>query len=125
MAGRKDGTELLAVRANRIYIADGELHLDDFKRDQVLDFAVDGLQFRYLLADGTFSDAPLQLDQIRGIQFLILIKSLTAEKDFNNTQEYSPQMGPNVVAATYGPYNDRFRRMVLTELIEVKNYAFD
>ena len=124
-AGAKDGTELLAVRANRIYVTDGDLHLDDYEKDLKLDFGVDGLQFRYLLADGSFSDDPLQPDQIRGIQFALLIRSLTAEKGFHNTEDYSSQMGPNVSAGTYGPYNDRFRRILRTELIEVKNYAFD
>lgn len=123
-AGEKDGTELLAVRANRIYVSGGALHLDNYEKDQTLDFGVDGLQFRYLLADGSFSDAPLQPDQIRGIQFFLLIRSLTAEKDLNLSQDYSSQMGPNVTGGTYA-YNDRFRRSVLTELIEVKNYAFD
>jgi len=58
-------TELLGLRAHRLYLQrtgrSGRLRCDDLTSDEILDDAVDGLQFEYLLADGCMVDLRLIL----------------------------------------------------------------
>ncbi len=127
-----EGSEILKVRAKRFYVAtsggESQLLIDDLSAPPatILDRSVDGFQVRYLI-DGTWEDNPAHAEDIRVIRFYLLVRSLNPQKGLTNTTDYSSQMGPktgsNIPAGTYGPYNDAFRRLVITEDVEVKNYV--
>lgn len=114
-------TELLGLRAHRYYLARsggfGRLRCDDFTSDEILDDAVDGLQFEYLLADGRLVDLPEDQRTIRAIRLSLLVRDLRADRDYHNNAVY--RLGN----CSYGPYNDAFRRIVVHEMVEVKNYG--
>lgn len=114
-------TELLGLRARRYHLtpsgAFNRLRCDDFTSDEILDDAVDGLQFEYLLADGRVVDAPPDTAAIRGIRVSLLVRDLRFDRDYRDRATY--QLGNR----SYGPYDDGYRRLVIREMIEVKNHA--
>jgi len=124
------GTEVFPVRARQISIVasggENQLRLSDQNQNEIIDRQVDGLQFQYLV-DGNWVDDPVAAgagtEDIRAVRFYLLVRSLAVDKDRTDTTDYSPQMGPNVAANTYGPYNDNFRRVVVVGEVEVKNYV--
>ncbi|GAB4560265.1 MAG: hypothetical protein Tsb0017_17010 [Geothermobacteraceae bacterium] len=124
------GTEVFPVRARQISIVasggENQLRLSDQNQNEIIDRQVDGLQFQYLV-NGNWVDDPVAAgagtEDIRAVRFYLLVRSLAVDKDRTDTTDYSPQMGPNVAANTYGPYNDNFRRVVVVGEVEVKNYV--
>lgn len=125
------GTEIFKVRSKRFYVeisgGESQLRIDNLSGTAtILDRNVDGFQVSYL-TDGTWEDNPAHAEDIRAIRFYLLVRSLNPQKGLNNTTDYSSQMGPkigsNIPAGTYGPYNDAFRRLVITKDVEVKNYV--
>jgi hypothetical protein len=114
-------TELFGLRARRYHLAPAggfsRLRCDDFTSDEILDDAVDGLQFEYLLADGRVVDTPAEATAVRGIRVSLLVRDLRPERDYRDHAVY--QLGNR----SYGPYNDGYRRMAISEMIEVKNHA--
>jgi type II secretory pathway pseudopilin PulG len=114
-------TELLGLRAHRLSLQrtgrTGRLRCDDFTSDEILDDAVDGLQFEYLLADGRMVDLPADPRSVRGIRVSLLVRDLRADRDYRDLAVY--RLGNR----SYGPYDDSFRRIVVSEMIEVKNHA--
>jgi hypothetical protein len=114
-------TELLGLRVHRLYLQrtgrNGRLRCDDFTSDEILDDAVDGLQFEYLLADGRMVDLPVDPRAVRGIRVSLLVRDLRADRDFRDRAVY--RLGNR----NYGPYGDSFRRILISEMIEVKNHA--
>jgi len=115
------GTELLGLRAHRYHLSSSSglsrLQCDDFTSDEILDDAVDGLQFEYLLADGRIVDAPDDPRAVRGVRVSLLVRDLRPDRDYRDRETY--RLGNR----NYGPYHDAFRRMVVREMIEVKNHA--
>ena len=85
-------TELLGLRAHRFHLspADGShrLRCDDFTSDEILDDAVDGLQFEYLLADGRTVDFPEDARTVRGIRLSLLVRDLRPERDYRDRAVY-------------------------------------
>lgn len=124
------GSEIFKVRAKHFKIfrtgTESRLLVDDGRtlnpRGDILDRAVDGLQLRYLLDDGSWADNPDNAEDIRAIRFYLLVRAVKAEKGLKNSTDYSAQMG-NASSGTYGPYDDAFRRLVVVKDVEVKNYA--
>lgn len=114
------GTELLGLRAYRYLLqpqaGTNRLRRDDFTSREILDDAVDGLQFEYLLADGRLVDQP-DPAVIRGVRISLLVRALQPERDYRSAAVY--QLGDR----TYGPFNDGYRRLAVSELVEVKNHA--
>jgi type II secretory pathway pseudopilin PulG len=114
-------TELLGLRAHRLYLqrigSKGRLRCDDFTSDEILDDDVDGLQFEYLLADGHMVDLPADRLAIRGIRVSLLVRDQRPDRDYRDQTVY--RLGNR----DYGPYDDSFRRIVVSETIEVKNHA--
>ena len=114
-------TELLGLRALRFRLvpagASNRLRCDDFTSDEILDDAVDGLQFEYLLADGRIVDLPADPRAIRGIRLSLLVRDLRPDCDHRDQAVY--RLGNR----DYGPYHDAFRRIMVSEMVEVKNHA--
>jgi prepilin-type N-terminal cleavage/methylation domain-containing protein len=114
-------TELLSLRVRRYHLAPSggfnRLRCDDFTSDEILDDAVDGLQFEYLLADGRVVDSPDETTAIRGIRISLLVRDLRFDREYRDRVAY--RLGN----CSYGPYDDGYRRMVISEMIEVKNHA--
>lgn len=115
------GTELFGTRARRFSreatALGGRLRSDDFTSDEILDDAVDGLQFEYLLDDGRIVDQPARPETVRGIRVSLLVRDLRPDRDHRDASAY--QLGNR----HYGPYHDRFRRLVVSQMVEVKNHV--
>lgn len=115
------GTEVYGVRAYRYSLqvagSSRRLRRDDFTSSEILDDAVDGLQFEYLLADGTLVTLPPDPGRIRAVRCSLLVRDLRADQDYLDRQVY--RLGAQV----YGPYLDHYRRVVLSRLVEVKNHG--
>jgi prepilin-type N-terminal cleavage/methylation domain-containing protein len=114
-------TEVLGLRAC-IYEAESfagskRLRRDDFTSREILDQAVDGLQFEYLLDDGAMVDQPADTKNVRGIRISLLVRSLRQDRDHIDTGIYS------LANQVYGPFHDHFRRQLVTRLVEVKNHG--
>jgi hypothetical protein len=114
-------TEVLGLRAC-IYEAESfagskRLRRDDFTSREILDQAVDGLQFEYLLDDGAMVDQPADTISVRGIRISLLVRSLRQDRDHIDTAIYT------LANQVYGPFHDHFRRQLVTRLVEVKNHG--
>lgn len=116
-----EATELLGLRIRRYHLASSggfsRLRCDDFTSDEILDDAVDGLQFEYLLDDGRLVDLPADPQTVRGIRLSLLIRDLHPDRDYRDAVSY--QLGNR----RYGPFGDGYRRLVMSEMLEVKNNA--
>ena len=114
-------TELLGVRVNT-YLLDPfsgskRLRRDDFTSRDILDDAVDGLQFEYLLNDGSLVHQPARPQDVRGVRISLLVKDLRADRNYVDEKIY--MLGN----CQYGPYQDHYRRLPLSRLVEVKNHG--
>jgi prepilin-type N-terminal cleavage/methylation domain-containing protein len=76
------------------------------------------MEFRYQLADSSWTLAPAPLTDIRMIQVTLLGRTRTADPNYKNTTSYTFPSG-----AVWGPYNDGFRRQMLTTTIALWNMA--
>lgn len=114
-------TELLGLRARRYELqADNDTHRlyrDDFTRRDILDHAVDGLQFEYLLRDGTLIDEPDHLGDVRGIRINLLVRSRQPDRAHLDNNSYT------LADRTYGPYHDHFRRVRVSRMVEIVNHG--
>lgn len=113
------GTEVLGVRAYT-YLLDPfsgskRLRRDDFTSRAILDGAVDGLQFEYLLADGSLVNLPINPQDVRGVRISLLVRDLRADKNYTSETPYT------LANRTYGPFRDHYRRTLVSQLVEVKN----
>ncbi len=115
------GTELLGVRAHRLYLqpfaGSNRFYRDNFTSREILDDGIDGLQLEYLMSNGDLIDEPVNLADIRGVRISLLVRSRKADRTYRDRGVYS--LGNR----TYGPYFDHFRRVQVSELVEVKNYG--
>jgi hypothetical protein len=111
-------TELLGLRLRRFHRdGAGRLRRDDFTSDEILDDAVDGLQFEYLLADGRIVDWPADTRAVRAVRLSLLVRDLRPDRDYRDRASY------RIGNRSYGPYHDHFRRIMVSEMVEVKNHA--
>ena len=113
--------EVLGLRAcsyaAQPFAGSKRLRRDDFTSRDILDEAVDGLQFEYLLEDGGIVDQPLDMRTVRGVRISLLVRGLRQDRDYVDTGVYT--LGNR----TYGPFFDQFHRQVVTRLVEVKNHG--
>lgn len=114
-------TEVMGVRAT-VYQLDPfagshRLRRDDFTSRDILDDAVDGLQFEYLLSDGSMVNQPEHPENIRGVRISLLVRDLRQDRNYSNTTVYT--MGNQ----NYGPFGDHYRRCQVSRLVEVKNHG--
>ncbi len=114
-------TELLGVRASSYLLepfsGSKRLRRDDFTSRDILDDAVDGLQFEYLLKDGSLVQHPANPEEVRGVRINLLVKDLRSDRDYLDDKIY--RLGN----CQYGPYQDHYRRLQLSRLVEVKNHG--
>jgi prepilin-type N-terminal cleavage/methylation domain-containing protein len=114
-------TEVLGVRALTYllepYAGGNRLRRDDFTSREILDDAVDGLQFEYLLGDGSLTSQPARPQDIRGVRINLLVRDERPDRAYVNDTVY--MLGNR----SYGPFHDQYRRCLVTELVEVKNHG--
>jgi len=114
-------TEVLGLRAytyeTESFAGSKRLRRDDFTSRSILDEAVDGLQFEYLLNDGVVVDQPVDMKTVRGVRISLLVRSLRQDKTYIDTGVYS------LANRSYGPFRDHFRRHLVKRLVEVKNHG--
>jgi prepilin-type N-terminal cleavage/methylation domain-containing protein len=86
---------------------------------------VDALQFEYVFNNGTMQNtiAATDISNVRAINIWLLVRSDFPERDFVNTTTYAvgTSGSAGLVPITVGPFNDNFRRMLLSKRVEVKN----
>lgn len=79
-------TEVLGVRAYLFGLdpaaGSKRLRRDDFTSRDILDDAVDGLQFEYLLEDGSLVDLPTRTQDLRGVRINLLVRDLRADQGY-------------------------------------------
>ena len=83
---------------------------------------IEGIEFRYQLADGGWTLTPTASDlaNIRSVRVSILARATYPDQSFNNTFVYRTASG-----ATFGsPFNDHFRRRLLAISISCRNATF-
>lgn len=114
-------TELLGVRAYSYQLepfsGSKRLRRDDFTSRDILDDAVDGLQFEYLLDDGALVNQPTNLQDIRGVRISLLVRDLRSDRNYTNATIYT------IGNRSYGPFRDHYRRNLVSQLVEVKNHG--
>ena len=69
------------------------------------------------IMEGRMVDVPGDLNEVRGIRVSLLVRDLRADREYRNQTIY--RLGNR----EYGPYEDNFRRLLVSETIEVKNHA--
>ena len=115
------GTEVLGVRAGLYqlepFAGSKRLRRDDFTSRDILDSAVDGLQFEYLLADGALVNQPARPQDIRGVRISLLVRDLRSDQGYLNRTVYT------LGNSSYGPFGDHYRRTLVSQLVEVKNHG--
>jgi len=81
---------------------------------------IDALEFYYTLADGTQVPIPSgsvpDPTLIRSVQITLLARVDRTDQKFVNTRTYTTPGGQ-----TWGPYNDNFRRRLLTTTVKCRN----
>jgi len=114
-------TEVLGLRACTYtaepFAGSSRLRRDDFTSRDILDEAIDGLQFEYLLDDGAIVDRPLNPRTVSGVRVSLLVRSLRQDQNYTDTGVYP------LANRVYGPFHDHFRRQPVTRLVEVKNHG--
>lgn len=75
------------------------------------------VEFYYLLDDGTRTLTPADLTKIRGVQVSLLARTAVADPNYTDSNVYTAASG-----ATFGsPFNDGFRRQLLTQTVICRN----
>ena len=77
---------------------------------------IEEIEFYYTLADGTNATAPANPNEIRSVQIAILARAEHEDSKFSNTKTYTTPSGAN-----WGPYNDGFRRRLLSTTVKCRN----
>lgn len=114
-------TELLGVRPSTYllepFAGSKRLRRDDFTKRDILDDAVDGLQFEYLLEDGSLVNQPTRPQDVRGVRINLLVRDLRPDRDYVNAAVYT------LGNCNYGPFRDHYRRRQVSRMVEVKNHG--
>ncbi|MGA1825046.1 MAG: PilW family protein [bacterium] len=79
---------------------------------------IENLEFNYILSDGNSTTAPADCEQIRLVQITMLARTRSDKTDFVDTKTYTRASG-----GTWGPYNDNFKRWLLTTTVKCRNMA--
>jgi stress response protein SCP2 len=83
---------------------------------------VDGFKVEYTLANGNATNVLQTSDivNVRAVTVWVLLKADFPSNTYMNTGTY--QLG-SFAPVTHGPYNDPYRRVLVTKTVEVKNAA--
>ncbi|MBI5141518.1 MAG: prepilin-type N-terminal cleavage/methylation domain-containing protein [Nitrospirae bacterium] len=99
---------------------------------------VDGLQYEFFVrgADNRMSVGSTigagDLENLAAIRIWVLLKAEVPDSGYTNDEKYvlgtlqdpdNPQ-SPPITGVVLGPYNDSFRRLLLTKAVEVKNLVY-
>jgi type IV pilus assembly protein PilW len=77
---------------------------------------IEEIEFYYTLADGTNTTATTNYSEIRSVQIAILARAEREDSKFSNSKNYTTPSGAN-----WGPYNDGFRRRLLSTTVKCRN----
>jgi len=77
---------------------------------------LEDLQLYYTMADGTKITSPGIPGDIRSIEIALLVRSQTSDQNYLDTRVYQKPSGGN-----WGPYNDAYRRQLLTSTVLCRN----
>lgn len=77
---------------------------------------IEALELFYTLADGSKSSVPADPADIRSVQISMLARAERQDQKFVNTHTYITPGGQ-----AWGPYNDKFRRRLLTTTLKCRN----
>ncbi|MBC8441326.1 MAG: prepilin-type N-terminal cleavage/methylation domain-containing protein [Deltaproteobacteria bacterium] len=77
---------------------------------------IDALEFFYKLADESQTLTPPDPTLIRSLRITMLARGDSADQKFVNANTYTTPGGQN-----WGPYNDNFRRRLLTTTVKCRN----
>ena len=77
---------------------------------------IEEIEFFYTLADGTNATVTTNYSEIRSVQIAILARAEREDSKFSNSKNYTTPSGAN-----WGPYNDGFRRRLLSTTVKCRN----
>jgi len=77
---------------------------------------IEEIEFYYTLADGNNANATTNYSEIRSVQIAILARAEREDSKFSNSKNYTTPSGAN-----WGPYNDGFRRRLLSTTVKCRN----
>jgi type IV pilus assembly protein PilW len=78
---------------------------------------IEEIEFLYTLADGTDATAPANPSEIRSVQITILARAEHEDSKFSNSKTYYT----TPLGVDWGPYNDGFRRRLLSTTVKCRN----
>ncbi len=92
---------------------------------QPIALEIQALEFLYTLADGStvLNPSNAELPDIRSVQISILAVAGREDEKFTNSMTYYPGSNPTASGAgtLWGPFNDNFRRRLLTYSVNCRN----
>ena len=77
---------------------------------------IEEMEFYYTLQDDSLTTAPANPSDIRSVQITLLARTAEPDRHFTDTRTYNTASG-----ATWGPYNDGYRRRLLTTTVKCRN----
>lgn len=80
---------------------------------------ISAIEFRYVLEDGTRKTTITSYEaehQLNAVEITILARARQEDRRFTNSQTYQRPSG-----LTWGPYNDHYRRLLLTTTVQIRN----
>ncbi len=77
---------------------------------------IQAIEFLYIMADGSSTTTPSNLNDIRSISISILARTGNSDRNFANTEIYTTASG-----ATWGPFNDNYHRRFLSTIVKCRN----
>ncbi len=80
----------------------------------------DGLEFYYILENGTMALNPSSVDDIRGVQISLLARTKNADSTYSDGESYEAGSG-----TVWGPFNDGFRRQLMIRTVICRNLGLD
>lgn len=107
--------------------ADVTVNLVETTNSAMTSGGVDGLKFEFLAINTisgaleTLSSPPANLGELKAIRIWLLLRADKPDTGHTDTATYT--LGTTGDKITLGPYNDRYRRVLLNKTVEVKNLA--
>jgi type IV pilus assembly protein PilW len=93
------------------------------RNSQEIAEGIHAIEFYYILDDGvtkTLTPTDTQLDHIQTVQITMLAIANQRDSKYTNADTYTTASG-----ASWGPFNDNFRRRLLTSSVNIRNQGFN